>query len=453
VLQTTAATNTLLIDGVESGTVVIDGLAFDFDTPTPDADGVTTYAIRAQNAYERVEIRNSVFDIGPAARGAIHLSTPTVPTATGLIDAVVITGGAFGVSIQDVDVMVTGNDISGNSLFGISISGAASGAEVVVQGNTFADCGTRCVRPISGSDVDVIANDFGQCGSQRCISVGSGAHVDVMQNTFAAPVLTGDSGPDQNNIVLLTQSSTGVIDDNVFDGCGFWDCIDIDAGATATISNNEFTHVAGQTEWDFSDIIQVRKGANATVELNTLHSCGVICYKILDGSTATIRNETVTTPAGHGTQWILLAAEDAPASGPNTVVFEDNVVTGAGAEVAASLSAEAVGTLAGNTFTALASGIELHGGASLTGRDNIFGLSGTAISIFDGFADFRFNDLTGQATDIGSAGDGTSILTCNWWDDAAGPQEVAGAPSSMFTPWALAPIAGTGASDCAGGLQ
>jgi hypothetical protein len=451
VFETSTELAALWVDGYAAGTVVIDGLTFDFATPD-GGPAARSYAIRVHNTYDQLFIQNSTFNIDPAARGSVSLSSSSVATAAAFIDEVEINGGVFGVASIDVQVDVTNSSISGTSI-GVSHSAPGGGNEGGrIESNTFADCGSRCVRPTNGADVDVISNAFGECGSLRCVSVGGGATVDVMGNTFAAPTLTGDGVPDQNNIILIHRS-TGVIDGNTFEGCAFYDCIEaFGTGATATITNNEFTHVAGQSEWDFSDIILANDSATVTSENNVLHSCGVMCYKVLDGASMTVRNETVSTPTGHGTQWIVNAASDDPTTGPNTLVFEDNAVTGSGAEIGAVLFHPTAGTVNRNTFSGLTDGFELHNGSTLTGQDNVLGLSGVGLRIFDGVADFRFNDLTGQATGIEGAGDGASDLTCNWWGDAAGPQNVdAGTPSSVYEPWATAPIANGAGGACDGG--
>ena len=61
-----------------------------------------------------------------------------------------------------------------------------------------------------------------------------------------------------------------------------------------------------------------------------------------------------------------------------------------------------------------------------------------------------FNDFTNQLNDIFfETGGPAPILTCNWWGDAAGPQNVdPSLPTAIFSPWATAPIAGTGGSGC-----
>ena len=74
------------------------------------------------------------------------------------------------------------------------------------------------------------------------------------------------------------------------------------------------------------------QGVDVTVEHNTIHSCArFACYKIGDGSVVTIRNDTIDVPNGHGTQMVLNSGRNDDWTGAgNTVVFEDNVITGSG---------------------------------------------------------------------------------------------------------------------------
>ncbi|MCZ6856837.1 MAG: right-handed parallel beta-helix repeat-containing protein [Gemmatimonadetes bacterium] len=160
---------------------------------------------------------------------------------------------------------------------------------------------------------------------RRCVTVVNGAQSEVRSNTFAAQVLTGDPA---NQVVLFTSTTTGVIDNNTFAGCGFDECLFI-AGAV-TISNNHFTHVAGQTEFEFASILTTVNAVNVTWNNNTIHSCAVYCYKLLEGSTVSIQNDVVTVPAGHGTSSVLVTGKDNPASENNVITFADNMVTGAG---------------------------------------------------------------------------------------------------------------------------
>ena len=460
VLQTSVEDGALNVDGVSQGTVRIEGLTFDFATPTPHAvSGRTTYAVRASGTYDQVEVRNSTFNIDPAARGSIVAGGSTEPGANLMVDDNTFNGGVFGVALVDVSGDVTNSRFYGPTI-GVSLSNPVTPGGGTVQFNQFFSCGSRCVRPTNNAAVNVLDNTFDVCGTLRCVSVGGAAHVEIRRNNFAAPVLTGDAAPDPNNIVGFFQASTGVIDDNDFLGCAYFNCVGLFT-ADVVVTNNRFTHVAGQTEHPYSAIVTIEETPGGLVDGNTLHSCGVQCYQVLDGANVTIRNETITVPEGHGTMFVLLAAKNNDwTGGLNTVLYEDNVMTGSGVPsnpldettYPSQVGLEAFQgnvTMNRNSFTNVGTGVVVSDGSSLTGRDNTLDGMATAFIGHDpATVDFRFNDFTNFAgAEIwGSLTSGD--LTCNWWDNVLGPQSVTGPPPSVYTPFATAAIANTAATGC-----
>ena len=438
VLQTSTALSTVFLDGYTSGTVLIDGLTFDFTTPTGGTFATRSYAIRGTGTYDQLIVRNSTFNIGPVSRGSVLFFNNTVTGSEALVENSTFNGGVFGVAVfqagPDPRLDVLNSQFSGNRL----LYSAASGR---VEGSTFENCG-------SGS----------------CVSVSSGSSgVEVVSNTFAAPALTGDVGPDLNQVVRFTASTTGLIDNNIFEGCGFFECVF--AAGVVTISNNEFTHVVPALgEFEFAAVISSFEGVDVTVANNTIHSCASFaCYKIGDGTTITIRNETIGVPNGHGTQQVLNAGRNPEWTGVgNTIVFEDNVMTGSGvgnlADPATYPAQLGLGVYFGqvtanrNSFVQVGTGVDVGPEGTLIGRDNTFAQMVTAVGFVDAAAtvDFRFNDFTGQITDIGFAGIGTN-LTCNWWGNIAGPQNIEPSiPVAVYTPWATAPIANGAGGLCDG---
>ena len=428
VLQTSVALSTFFLDGYTTGTVVIDELTFDFSTPTGGTTPTRSFAIRGTGTYDQLIVRNSTFNIGPVSRGSVFFFDNTVTGSGALVENSTFNGGVFGVVVfqagADTRLDVLNSQFSGNRL----LYSAASGR---VEGSTFENCG-------SGS----------------CVSVSSGSSgVEVVSNVFAAPVLTGDGGPDLNQLVRFSGSTTGLIDSNTFAGCGFFSCLSV-AGAVI-VSNNDIHHVAGQPEFEFATIISAFGSVAVTLDNNDIHSCAVFCYNIGLGSTIEIRNDTVDVPAGHGTSTVLTVhVFDDPTAPMNNLIFEDNVVTGSGGELGLSVFDTDL-TINRNTFTQMDVGMEVGTGlthvTTVSGRDNAFSQTGTALSIGEGTSvDLSFNDFTGQVTDIGFAGIGTN-LTCNWWGNIAGPQNAVGIPVEVYTPWATALVAGTSATTCTGG--
>ena len=145
-----------------------------------------------------------------------------VPTAATFVDNVEINGGFNGVTVQDNHTEVTNSDISGvrNGVFYFGTLVPHTGR---VEGSIF-ECGNFCVGSWNDGDIDVISNTFGECGSGRCVMVFPGARVEVRSNTFAAAILTGELGPDLNQVINFRVGTSGLIDSNIFEGCGFVEC-------------------------------------------------------------------------------------------------------------------------------------------------------------------------------------------------------------------------------------
>jgi hypothetical protein len=435
VIQTGVASSGFLLDGYDVGTVVIDGLGFDVTTPAPAADGLTTYAVRGLGTYSGFIVRNSDVSVGPAASGGIAGGPSTVP-ATVQVENTSIEGGIVAIASNGGRLDVTNSQFTGGRALRIQYTGSTGR----IEGSTFSDCGTAW-----------------------CVRLRGGSNVEIVDNIFTPPTLTGDAGPDLDNLIHMVTGSTALISGNDFQGCARFDCVSV-RSSTATITGNTFTHIGGQTglEHPFVSNVIAWVGANVTVDNNIHTACGWACYKILDGSTAVIRQETVSVSPGHGTGPVLLGGRDDAASGNNIITFEDNVVTGTGAfdpgDPASYPAGEGISvwwsdvTANRNTFTAVARGVSVHTDATLTGEDNVFDQTFFAASFGDnGTANFRFNDFTNHVNPL-EGGNG-SDLTCNWWGDTSGPVGVDPAiPSTVYLPWALLPVAGTGATSCGGGL-
>ena len=235
------------------------------------------------------------------------------------------------------------------------------------------------------------------------------------------------------------------------------------AAGTVTVSTHDCAGVgpaAPEWEQECAAIISSFRGVDVTVEGNTLHSCArFACYKIGDGTMITIRNETIHVPNGHGTQQVLNAGRNPDWTGVgNTVVFEDNVMTGSGVGDASDASTYPAQTGLGvyhgqvtaerNSFVQVGTGVDVGGEGMLSGRDNTFDQMATAVGFVDAAAtvNFSFNNFTGQITGIGFADTGTD-LTCNWWGDEAGPQNAGGIPVEVYVPWATGPVAKCGGAN------
>jgi hypothetical protein len=137
VIQTNVASAAFFLDGYDSGTVVIDGLNFDFTTPSPGPDGKTTYAIRGSGTYAGLIVRNTNCTVGPSARGGIAVVTSTVPP-TVEVENTSIDGGVFAIAAIGVQLDVSNSQFTGGRNRRIQYS-ASTGR---VEGSTFSDCGT-----------------------------------------------------------------------------------------------------------------------------------------------------------------------------------------------------------------------------------------------------------------------------------------------------------------------
>ncbi|MCZ6856838.1 MAG: hypothetical protein O7F70_02450 [Gemmatimonadetes bacterium] len=155
VIQTSVALSAFFVNGYEAGTVLIDGLTFDFDTPTGPTTATRSYPIRAHGTYDQLIIQNSIFNIDPLARGSIFTEQSTVATAATFVDNVEITGGVFGVAVGNNHTEVTNSHISGAGN-GVYYFGTPTPPTGRVEGSVFVDCGNQCVRVGGGGDVDVI---------------------------------------------------------------------------------------------------------------------------------------------------------------------------------------------------------------------------------------------------------------------------------------------------------
>jgi len=125
--------------------------------------------------------------------------------------------------------------------------------------------------------------------------------------------------------------------------------------------------------------------------------------------------------------------------------------------VVTALPPEAVdnATLSRNTIVNADTGISA-GDAVITGTDNV--VTGTLIGIA-GVSVLATTSVTLNRSDVTSyvvpmGGAGLFDLTCNWWGNAAGPQNVPeDVPAAVFTPFATVPIANNPGVTCGSGAS
>ncbi len=441
VIETSVALSTFFLDGYTSGTVVIEGLTFNFDTPDGGDIATRSYVIRGTGTYDQLIVLNSTFNIGPVSRGSVFFWNNTVTGSGVLVANATFNGGVFGVVVFEagpdtrLDVL--------NSLFSGILSqsllyGTASGR---VEGSTFEACGAVCVRVIGGSlGVEVVSNDF--TGSE----------------------LTGESPPDLNSLVIVSGGSSVLIDDNDMVGCGYFQCVGVfGVGTDVTTSNNRLTFVPGRLYNEFNAMIRYENDPTGLVEGNQITGCFFLCINVTFRANVTVRANQITIPAGQTAGFAIngFGGED-PADSP-TLVVEDNIIiadmtgvdlsdpstfriTGSGIEMG-----NATATVYRNRIVGAARGVVAFNGGRITaGEDNVIDQSHWGVMIQDvASINLSFNDITNSFFSIFDAAS-ASDLTCNWWGDATGPGSNTDGIVDLgtYSPWAIAPIANSAGGLC-----
>ena len=105
-----------------------------------------------------------------------------------------------------------------------------------------------------------------------------------------------------------------------------------------------------------------------------------------------------------------------------------------------------------NEITKARRGITLSQGSTITaGADNTLdNLFVAVVSEVGSSVVLNFSDFTNYVESIADDA-GTSDLTCNWWGNIAGPQNIPFAiPDGVYTPFATAPIANGAGGPCDG---
>ena len=440
VIETSVALSTFFLDGYTSGTVLIDGLTFNFSTPNPDPDDLSTRssAIRGTGTYDQLIVRNSTFNIDPVSRGSVFFWNNTVTGSGALVENTTFNGG-FGVAVfeagPDTQLDVRNSHFFGTrrrALFYSETSGR-------IENSTFTDCfGSQCILVINGSQVDVLSNDF------------------------AAPDLTGAVASSVNQIVLYSSGSSGLVDDNDFGGCGEFRCVQVvQEGTQVDVTNNRFQvdPADGVNINPDHAVVRHNLGAIGTVENNQFNGCFRYCISVWTGADVLVRGNEINIPNGHTTEWGIhgFANDD-----PTSLTIEDNTIiadmtgvvpsdrstfriTGAGIALD-----NATATVYRNTIVGGNGGvIAFNGGRITAGEDNIIDQSFVGVLILDDAGiNLNFNDITNSVFSIFDEFI-RSDLDCNWWGDIAGPGSTANTvDSGTFTPFATAPIAGTDHSGC-----
>lgn len=384
-------------------------------------DGTGGFISVLASGTERLSLAEMEFELGAEAEGVNVFGT-------GAGERVEVSGGAFrggvgGVLGSAVRVEIEGTSFAGQSRMAVYGYRAAS---VSVVGADFAGCGQYCIVAagiatpagvVTYGELTVRDVDAVDCGAFSCVYAVNGVDVSITGNRLANAAITGEDVETLHNLVFLWLSR-GEVSDNVIDGCGRGQCIAVSGSSDADVVGNRITAYGEQ-------------GTRV----------GIV---VSDGFRGPSR-----------------------ASAARVV---DNVVTGVGSNDA-NVEGHAVGCfgeycglvtveggstaeVSGNELSNGNIGIYARDGGSITGRDNRVSDVRRGVAVLDAgsSAALRFNDVTGATfLDLEESHAGGSDLTCNWWGSAAGPDAAASAQGpSLYTPWATAPVAGTGATTCAG---
>ena len=225
------------------------------------------------------------------------------------------------------------------------------------------------------------------------------------------------------------------------------------------VSNSMFAN------FSFSGI-QYQLQHRGLIEANTVSDCGFAgCIRVRLTDGVTILNNTVNVASARNVRWGIVAD-----TGPNLVI-QGNVVMGIGtvadpndpASYAITTAGIGVGlngvspgtpfttTVSGNKVTNARAGIEATNASTISGSDNVIDVVYQGIS---GVPTLARPSITINRSDITRyvvpfTGRGLTDLTCNWWGSAAGPLNIPSV-ASVYTPWAVAPIANGAGGSCTG---
>lgn len=217
--------------------------------------------------------------------------------------------------------------------------------------------------------------------------------------------------------------------------------------------------------------IQYQTNVSGRVEGNTLSACGLNgCIRAVNIGTGHVEivSNMMTVEADRDVLWGIAADGGSHLIEANTVTGVGADETGFGVERAgirvgrvALIAPPALppignATVTHNTVTNAVKGLDARD-ALITGTDNVINAVSTGIFGADLFGEdltsvtINNSDITNYVVPLD--GDGLTNLTCNWWGSAAGPQNVpGGVPTSVYTPWAVAPIANGAGGSCTGGI-
>ncbi len=435
------------INGYSLGTVLVRDMTF----RNAASGTATVYSIRAGNppgpdgTYDQIIIRNSSF-------------------VQSLALANVNSGGVL---FRTSSVAGARSTVEGSSF--IANTGVVAVGEVVnITGSSF-QSGRQGVDYEQGAIGRVENSAFGPCGAFRCVTVLSSAQAEIASNTFTIEPLTG-APTDLQNVIRVDAPSSALITDNDFVGCARVRCVLIFGAAGGTLLNNRFVFDPAQkaNADPLHAAILFSNNSTGTAAGNQFTNCWRDCFLIVSGANVVIANNTMTITAGNTADDGIEVAAGASPQPRATVAVLNNTIIAEGAisdplnvatyplNTGLELLNTDVTAFSGNTIIGAGYGIvSVSGSVVHDGRDNVFQSIHTGVATFGvrgpgtGRVTISFSDFTQYVSALqGHAGE-LSLLQCNYWGTTTGPSPApAGIPSSVYTPWAVVPIAGTGATGC-----
>ena len=362
----------------------------------------------------------------------IEASAPATPpqiiiNGAGLVGFVVAPNVQSSVTFRGIDFTLSGGASSAIDL-GLGPSPLPPGTwwEVTVENNTFtmpAGIG-RAVRAFATAYAHPkLTFQFNQTigGTFPVVTLtgSSTSDIEVLSNSFI--------GGTSVAAVLLQNEGSARVASNLFASCGVGaSCVQLSNVATATVTNNTMSIPSSTSA--FGGIVS-QGNTNATITSNVILGGGIV-GPATDTASYRYRGGAIVVQA------------------PGASAFD------------ATGTATATADVSMNTITNAATGIRvLGGGISVTGSNNdisrthsvvrVDNTSATPSSLVNNTNDFS-NFVTAIRFNWPSA-PGTINVQCNWWGTAAGPAAFAiGVPSSMYSPFATAPVANGGTGLCNG---
>ncbi len=452
VIQNNTDSASFWVDGVVTGTVQFQNLAFDNQSPA-----TRSYSIRPRGTYDQVIVDNSTFSVSPVGSGGVRGSASTVSGSRITVLNSSFAGGAFAV-LADGAVL----DVS-NSTFNDQTDRAAQYqfASGVFQGNTMTNCGgLACVRPFQ-SDITVIGNTITGVGQSTAL-FSSSSNVEFTDN-----VMSGDF---TFSVVQLQGQSTGRVEGNTISGCSSRGCVRV-LGGNIDFINNQLADATTGVDPFNHNLILFTSGATGRIEGNTIDGCGVgSCILVAGGAVVHVVSNDITIHEAHGTRFGIDGFggfdPNDPASTPPTLFIEDNTIVGVGGTSGTDPDNP-------NAYAIKESGIKIENGTATVFRNSVSNARGGLLAVnggtftdgsdnvvdqvLSGLASFNQSSATIRSSDftnyrVALEGEfAAGSLTCNWWGSILGPVNAQGVNQDVFTPWATTPVAGTSTTTCSGG--